>query len=104
MAKGAQAKELVINKIREAFGDNFIGEVDKKIYVWSQENGERVQIAMALTCPKVAVNAPAPTNSMTSGGDWNFEDDPITYAGSTTKEIGEDERQRVKDLMEKLGL
>lgn len=105
MAKGAQAKQLVINKIQEAFGDNFIGEVDKKIYVWSQENGERIQIAITLTCPKVSVAAVAPTASMTGGGDWNFEDSPITFAaGSAQKEITEDERQRVKDLMEKLGL
>ena len=52
MAKGAVAKQAVINRIAEAFGTDFIGEVDKKVYVWATENGERVQIAMALTCPK----------------------------------------------------
>ncbi len=105
MAKGAQAKQLVINKIQEVFGENFIGEVDKKIYVWSQENGERVQVALALTCPKVPVAAAEPTSAISDGGDWNFEDSPITFAaGSTKKEITEDERQRVADLMEKLGL
>ena len=30
MAKGAQAKEAVVNKLRAAFGDNYIGEYDKK--------------------------------------------------------------------------
>lgn len=104
MAKGAQAKQLVINKIQEAFGENFIGEVDKKIYVWSQENGERVQVALALTCPKVPVAAAEPISAV-SGGDWSFEDGPVTFAaGSTKQEITQDERQRVADLMEKLGL
>ena len=104
MAKGAQAKEAVVNKIRAAFGDNYIGEYDKKWYVWSQENGERVQIAISLTCPKVLVevsNAPAT-------GDFNFEDDSpnvvVAAGGYQPAEITEDERDKVRDLMKSLGL
>ena len=33
MAKGAIGKQNVIQKIAEAFGKDFIGEHDKKIYV-----------------------------------------------------------------------
>ena len=55
MAKGTIGKQNVINKIKAAFGADFIGEYDKKIYVWTQENGERIQIALSLTCPKVQV-------------------------------------------------
>ena len=47
MAKGAIAKQVVINKIAEAFGADYIGEVDKKLYVWADENGEKIQIAIA---------------------------------------------------------
>ena len=50
--KGAAAKEQVIKRISSAFGEDFIGEVDKKIYVWANDNGEKVQIAISLTCPK----------------------------------------------------
>ena len=46
MAKGAIGKQNVINKIQQAFGADYIGEYDKKIYVWTQENGERIQIAL----------------------------------------------------------
>ena len=46
-AKGTQAKIEVLNKIKEAFGKDFIGEIDKKIYVWAQDTGERVQIAIS---------------------------------------------------------
>lgn len=42
MARGAIAKEEVIRKIADVFGDNFIGEVDKKIYLWANDGGERV--------------------------------------------------------------
>ena len=55
MARGAVAKQLVIKKIAEAFGDDYIGEFDKKFYVWANENGERVQIAISMTCPKTPI-------------------------------------------------
>lgn len=42
MARGAIAKEEVIRKIADAFGESFIGEVDKKIYLWANDGGERV--------------------------------------------------------------
>ena len=104
MAKGAIAKQQVINKLKTAFGADFIGEYDKKIYVWAQENGERIQIALSLTCPKVPVQiADAPIT-----GDFNFEDDaPATVVAAAPfqpAEITDDERDRVRDLMKALGL
>ena len=104
MAKGTIAKQNVIKKIQEVFGADFIGEVDKKIYVWTQENGERIQIALSLTCPKVQVAvADAPAT-----GDSNFEDDApstVVAAGAfQPADITSEERERVNDLMKKLGL
>ena len=37
MAKGTIAKQAVIAKLADAFGKDFIGEHDKKIYVWTPE-------------------------------------------------------------------
>lgn len=51
-AKGSLAKEEVTKKIAEAFGQNFLGEYEKKLYILANENGEQVQIAISLTCPK----------------------------------------------------
>ena len=54
MARGAIAKQVVEDKIREAFGKDFVG-VDpstKKIYVQAEENGEMIQVSIAMTCPK----------------------------------------------------
>lgn len=54
MARGAIAKQIVEDKIRETFGKDFVG-VDpstKKIYVQAEENGEMIQVAIAMTCPK----------------------------------------------------
>ena len=46
-ARGTIAKTKVITKIADAFGDNWIGEVGGKYYVWSEENGQKVQICIA---------------------------------------------------------
>lgn len=104
MAKGAIAKQAVVNKLQAAFGDAWIGEYDKKYYVWSQENGERVQIAIGLTCPKVPVEV---SNSAPTG-DFNFEDDApnvvVAAGGFQPAEITTEERDKVRDLMRELGL
>ena len=42
MARGAEAKDYVEAKIKEAFGDDFIGTIDKKVYVWAYEGGEKI--------------------------------------------------------------
>lgn len=55
-AKGTIAKTNVENKIKEIFGADFAGVADKKLYVWADDGGERVQIAIAMTCPKVNVD------------------------------------------------
>ena len=104
MAKGAIGKANVIKKIKEAFGTDFIGEYDKKLYVYTQENGERVQIAISLTCPKV----PVEVSSAPVTGDFNFEDDTpnvVVAAGAyQPADITPEERQRVNDLMKMLDL
>ena len=54
-AKGNIAKEKVLEKIAQSFGSDWIGIYDKKAYLWSEENGEKIQIALTLTCPKTPV-------------------------------------------------
>ena len=104
MARGAIGKQNVINKMKQAFGADFIGEYDKKIYVWTTENGARIQIALSLTCPKV----PVAISDNPTTGDFNFEDDApnvVVAAGAyQPAEITKEERERVNDLMKRLGL
>ena len=57
MPKGSIAKQSIENKLKEVFGTDFIGVYDKKIYVFADDGGERVQIAIAMTCPKTEVAA-----------------------------------------------
>ena len=104
MARGTIAKNNVVAKLQAAFGADYIGEYDKTWYVWAQENGERVQIAISLTCPKV----PVEVSSAPIAGDFNFEDDApttvVAAGGFQPAEITDDERDKVRDLMKSLGL
>lgn len=103
MARGAQAKNKVEQIISSAFKDNFLGIYDKKLYVQAEENGEMVQIAISLTCPKTPV---AVSNKPLNFDDnLNFEDGAtIIPHPQMQTEISDEERQTVKELMERLGL
>ena len=102
MAKGAKAKDNVKQIIANAFGDNFVGEVDKKLYVWADDGGETVQIAIAMTCPKVPIGE-VPAES----SDFDWEGSSVSSepaAKHNPVEIDDDEKARVAELMKKLGL
>lgn len=106
-AKGTLAKENVIKKIASAFGSDFIGEFDKKVYVYANDGGEMVQIAISLTCPKNPIQVD--TSISTASGDWDFSDDPkvnttVAVMNAAPAEITEEEKQNIANLLEKLGL
>lgn len=98
-AKGTIAKQAVIDKIAAALGEDFIGEYDKKIYVWSKENGEKMQIAISMTCPKTPIDVGATPKTASTPGMMDFE------AGPAPKiEMTEQEKENIEALMARLGL
>lgn len=103
MAKGAIAKQEVIKKLQSTFGTDFLGEFDKKVYVQALENGEMVQIAITLTCPKTPVAVS--TAPVIKGDRMDFSDEAtIIPIGNTNTEITEEERQTVAEMMARFGL
>ena len=101
MAKGNIAKQVVTDKIAKIFGDDFIGEVDKKLYVWADDGGQKVQIAIALTCPKIEVEC----GSAPKGSDrLDFENMTPAPQDYKPAEISAEEQKQVADLMARLGL
>lgn len=100
-ARGSIAKEKVAKKLAEAFGNDWIGEYDRKYYLWSEENGERIQIAISMTCPKSAVGAAAAKENV-----LDFTDDASSSigGGNVNVEITADEKKNIADLMARLGL
>ena len=104
MAKGSIAKEKVEQKIIEAFGDDFVGISDKKLYVWAEENGEQIQIALTLTCPKVMIEGGSKpeVTSIADSQELNFE--TMGTITETKSIISEDEKKNIEELMARLNL
>ena len=105
MAKGAIAKENVAKKIIAAFGDDYIGEFDKKLYVWADDGGNREQISITLTSPKV-YRGLGETDDDSSV--LNFEDTAVETntqpTGFQPADITQQEKDTLAELMAKLGL
>ena len=101
MARGQIAKDYIAKKLAEVFGEHYLGEVDKKYYVEAPENGEMVQIAIAMTCPKTPVATSAAPVVRNGGIDFTA-DAPLVVP--TTKEITPEERDTIADMMRRLGL
>ena len=102
MSMGANAKSIVENKIRDAFGENFVGVYDKKIYVQADDgNGEMVQIAISLTCPKVPLAA---GGIAADGLDFNNMPAPGTATEFKPAEITVEETENIRKLIAELGL
>ena len=105
MAKGAEAKQRIADKMAEVFGSDWIGEYEKKYYVWSSENGERTQVAISMTCPKVPIEVSATILEDNSNWDWGNSSTSNTIPSTqSSAEITEEEKKNLADLMAKLGL
>ena len=120
--KGNVAKATVIEKIKQIFGDDFIAEIDKKAYIWADDGGERIQIAIALTCPKIPIEAPNASTSKVvdipevktetfnwggfsaQPGAWGNKPAATAPEPKSAIELTDDERNRIAMLIEKLGL
>ena len=104
MAKGTVAKEALMKRFIAAVGSDYAGtENDKDYYFWSQENGERVQIKVSMTCPKT------PVEFQGNGGDLNFDEDDAGSSGGATVaaspvKMTEDEQATLERLMKELDL
>ena len=103
MAKGSIAKPKVIEKIKNLYGEDYVGEAGGKCYIYENDGGEKVQIAISLTCPK----NPIGTVDMSSafGGGIDFEAEPVlAQTKFEPAEITQQEKDTLADLMSRLGL
>ena len=84
MAKGQAAKAEVENIIRNAFGKNFLGVMDKKLYVLADDGGgEMINVAISMTCPKTPFSV---DGDFTATGNFG-QPDVFQPAEITTKEM-----------------
>lgn len=96
--KGDAAREAVKNKIIEAFGENYVGTQDKKIYVNMKDgpSGEVLQLAISMTIPKTPIGGGI-ASATPDGGAFQ-----VAPAESTV--LSEQDEKAVDDLMRKLGI
>lgn len=103
MARGNIAKQNIIKKLQEVFGDDYIGENNNKHYVWTQDGAERIQIAISLTCPKNPIGAVDMGSAFSDGLD--FEAPPVlAQTKFEPAEITDQEVENLSAMMERLGL
>ena len=104
-AKGQVAKQQVAATILEAFGENAF-TYDKEIRVNMVENGEPVQIKITLTAAKALVDAGGDTALPGAATAVSGSVDGPSVVSNVSQEIKptEEEKERVKALMESLNL
>lgn len=108
-SKGTIAKATVEKKIAEAFGADFLGISDKKIYLNVSDGGaEKIQVALSMTCPKTPVDFGVSATPVTTLSEKEINEIPpwedIPTFTPKKAEITQEERENVYKLMEKLGL
>lgn len=106
MAKGAQAKIQVMNKLMEVFDGAFLYNDGKELRIPLTENGEQVQIKVTLTCAKD--NALPGEMKVTSNESYHFGE-TLQATVTENKEIKPveptaEEKENVKSLLAALGL
>ena len=103
MAKGNVAKSKIAEKIKNLYGTDYVGESGGKYYVYENDGGEKIQIAISLTCPKNPIGAIDMSNAFGDGLD--FEAEPVlAQTKFEPAEITEQEKDNLKALMDRLGL
>lgn len=104
MARGTQAKLEVVNKLKAAFGTDYVGESGNKYYVWANDgDAEKVQIAISLTCPKTPIETV--DMSCAFGDGINFDAEPVVaQTRFEPAEITQQEQDTLAEMMRKLGL
>ena len=103
MAKGAIAKEEIFAKMMEVFEGSFMYNNGKELRINWDEEGNEVQIKVALTCAKEMVS---PEGEVMKAAAVAKEASPIPNVMATTslKEPTPEEKQNVEDLLKSLGL
>lgn len=97
--RGDLAKQSAIATIQAAFGEDFVGLIDKKLYVNVKDgpNGEVVQLSIALTMPKTPVSASVAPTGDSNAAAW--ENKP-----ATPTELSAEDKAKVADLCARLGI
>ena len=109
-AKGSVLKQEVAQKILAAFPGSFLYNDGKEIRIPVMENGEEIQIKVALTAAKENVN-PGEDNLLPGENTTRVNDNgqiefvhKVSAAETKVVEPTQEEKQNVQDLLRAIGL
>lgn len=108
MARGTESKNIITAKLLETFAGSFI--YDKNIIIPMVENGESLQIKIALTCIKTNVSTEDSTpaefkTAPASSNELNFEDNSVSSVPNPDEiKISTEERANIARLVEKFNI
>ena len=99
-ARGSESKNIITAKLLETFAGSFI--YDKNIIIPMVENGENLQIKIALTCAKT--NVESGMDNAIPGAEIAATTTPKAIDNHGVAEVTEEEKQNVLKAMKALGL
>ena len=99
-ARGSESKNIITAKLLETFAGSFI--YDKNIIIPMIENGENLQIKIALTCAKT--NVESGMDNAIPGAEISTTVAPKAIDNHGVAEVTEEEKQNVLKAMKALGL
>ena len=101
-ARGSESKNIIIAKLLETFAGSFI--YDKNVIIPMVENGESLQIKIALTCAKTNVESGMDTAIPGATAAAAATATPKVMDTHGVAEVTEEEKQNVLKAMAALGL
>ena len=93
----------MLAKISNCLGNDVVGTYDKKLYVWADDGGEKVQVAISLTCPKNPVGEVDMSSAFSDGIDFTASS-VVVPTSAAPAEITQEEQDNIATLMARLGL
>lgn len=102
MAKGAQAKQEIFNKLLEIFPNSFMQD-DKILRIPMVEGHDNVEIKVTLTAAKDILGAGGGAPQSTEEFDWSSNSDSGIEAATATT-LSDEEKDNIKKMIEALNL
>lgn len=94
--RGSESKKIVTEKILEIFEGSFLYNGNKELRIPLEEDGQRVEIKVALTCAK--------TNVGGDGASVESQVESNVTVNVPAAAPSEEEKQNIANLMDRLGL
>ena len=103
-ARGSVLKQEVATKILAALPGSFLYNDGKEIRINGTENGENLQIKVTLTCAKVAVEGGEDTVLPGESVKTTSPVQIVTTSEKVPQEPTNEEKERLKTLLNQLGM